>query len=313
MRTIKYLLYAIFMLYTVEKGLFNLAYAKRMFITVALFATWFMIVQTVLYYSIGYGLPGYPPSLITYELYTDRALNIMNAGAFRPTSIFAEPAHYATYVILALVMLLFGDDQDRRMIKSGFITIGIFLSTSGQGIFFSLVVWVIWYFYSFCRRFTYNQLFARVTILVVGVVAVIKFLSSQRGQYILSRVFGQGDYGNAIVARSTGYSFIFENTTSSIQIIFGMGFGNVDLLMFYSTWSFALWCLGIVGTVIVFFIYINRLIKTRRFEYRMIILLNMMMGVFSTMFLGVTMLQWFSFIMANEYVERDNGLSREMD
>ncbi len=88
----------------------------------------------------------------------------------RPTSFFFEPSQFATYLIIPLFIAL----KEKKLLLSTFITIMMFLSTSTNGIFFSLGLVFVYAISSKGVKLWYKLL-----MIVVGVGLVYFLVNSE--------------------------------------------------------------------------------------------------------------------------------------
>lgn len=299
MRTTKNILimFYMFMVYIGRAFDLNYAFSKiKLFCTVA---TYFLFFQLVMAKLFGINVPGYFLQLCSSDYYIERATaSISSSDYFRLTSFFPEPAHYSSYMILALLVCLFYDESKKELTRGIFFTVGIVASTSGQGLFYIGIVWSIWLFLGYKRaKVSLRQFCFRAIVMLTGLIALVVFLNSQTGQFVMERIFGYTHQGNAIEGRIIPYLRIFNESYPIFLRLFGFGYANVDLTIFYSTWAYNIWCLGLIGTLLCLAIY-RYYYKINKSNFiRVALLVNIIMGVFTTTFNGITMLLWFSFIM----------------
>lgn len=308
-RMIKNIIYIIFTLYLYYTHLFSYKIAVKLYKKVTWIATVYIIIQYVCYRLLYYGLPGYIPSLIYTEGYAARVSSIVNTAMFRPTSLFYEPAHYFEYVCLAIVCCLFYSEKRKDLMLAVFITIGVFISTSGQGIVFSAFIWGIWMLKNMMKISRKNKIRV-VAVCLILLAMLVYLLGSVKGMQIMNRLVSSGESGNAVLARAQGFARLEELTL--VEILFGCGYGNYPG-GFFSSWAFNFWCLGIIGTLIIIVIYLQCFIKSK---LKMIVILNLLMSIFSTVFMGFCFVFNFSFILAgitevcNDEGEEDYSYNR---
>lgn len=290
-RMIKNLFYIIFTLYICWKGYFDLKYAAKYYERIAILATITVYIQYLSYLLFRYDFVGYSAKWAYTEEYKYRASNLAT-GMFRPTSIFYEPAHYFEYVSIILVLYIFYSKDKRSMINAVFVTLGVVLSTSGQGIIFTAMLWGIWLLkkmvrYKWKRTFEIEVLFSVFFLFVAAGYLVL----SDFGKRTISRILSPQNTLATIGGRSDGFATLKDLTMG--EWIFGRGYGNYTAT-FFSSWPFNICCLGIIGTMIIIFIYLYCLKYT---DKKMLVLLNALMCVFSNVFMGVYFVFFFSFIL----------------
>lgn len=166
---------------------------------------------------------------------------------YRPPSLFYEPSHASYFMTPYLCYLLFSDPdlKDKRQRKLvAFVSLGILITTSGQGLAVLSVCWGIW----FMRQMKKFNMKAIVLFLILITFLIINFDLYR----IVERVTTQDEF-NAIDARSGGYDLI--KTLSWKELILGFGFGNYDTSIYYSSLAEIIFCTGYVGLFFIFMMY----------------------------------------------------------
>lgn len=295
LRLAKNIIFICFALFICRKGFFDFKPAFKYYSISVMAATFVICLQSVSYALFHYDLAGYFPKWIAVEGYMNRASNLAT-GQFRPTSVFFEPAHYFEYVSIAIVIFLLYSKDRLAMAKAVYITMGVILSTSGQGIVFTAFIWGVWILKSM-KKMTTKRAVSLFAALILFIAAVFYFLYSQSGSQAIARLLSPGE-SFILSGRSDGYVQLKALTV--LERIFGRGYGNYTSV-FFSSWSFNLYCLGIIGTAIILLIYIY---CWRYTDKKMIVLLNALMCVFSNVFMGFYFVFFFCFI----FVKSDAGV-----
>ncbi len=252
-RTIRYFFYIFCAFFTAKKLLITellVEYTKK----VSLCASAYIFIQYLLYNLFRIILPGFLSFLPLYT--TDYAVRdystLYEQQIFRPSSFFLEPAHFARYAVLGLVLFLWTSKKGTSGLLPALVSTGaILLSTSSQGYFLVMVVWGIWLLTQ-SHRSKNNT----TTIFLVFVVLCLPFLlqtiyNLPFVQDTITRSLG-GDIGNtntAIGARLGGFAEF--DALPFFNKIFGCGFGVIPQKGWLS--SAAYWLYGSGG--IVFAIY----------------------------------------------------------
>lgn len=148
-----YFLFYILLIFMPSLHDFNIVYAGKIYLRLGLLAGCFLILQYICFWGFGYTLIGLIPGLsLNYSItdYTEwiNKYSGMYEIIFRPTSVFPEPAAFAQYMAPLLILTLFTSvGEKRRLILAGFISIVMILSTSTNGIVFSISTWMIYFIY----------------------------------------------------------------------------------------------------------------------------------------------------------------------
>lgn len=246
-RMVRYSFYYITGCFLVKKWV-DYELLTRWIVRIGKIATCFIFLQYISYYVFGHILDGKVPFLPLYHNeYLELDYKTLYENLFRPTSFFLEPAHYAQFTLLALVIALW---KDRHIWGALFLTAGLIYSTSAQGIVVAAVTWIIFAFYKI-SHFRFN---AKQVLFGLGAGAlVIGFtLWVTRQQVFLDAVGRLSSLGkaSAIYARMGVLEVIIE-TMTPFSAIFGHGFGNV----IEGNWTtpglgYVLYGSGIVGLIL---------------------------------------------------------------
>lgn len=307
MRMTKNIIYIVFTLYVARKQVFNVQLAKRLYHAVTWIATAYIFVQYALFRLFHYGLAGYIPALIQAESYQSRIETIATGVYFRPTSLFYEPSHYAAYVLMGMILYLFySDNTGRNVIRAAVITLGIFVSTSGQGIVLALMIWGLWLLKQFKYKSRHMQA-VKVLMLLFVFALVYYMVFTPSGIEIIGRWLPKPGQVSAVETRSEGFRALTQMPAASW--ILGNGYGNIPG-GYFSSWAFNFWCFGIIGTSVIVLIYLECWLKSAQ---KCIVLINAVLCIFSTAFMGIYFVFFFSFILSDMrmkpelfYAENDN-------
>ncbi|MFW7374242.1 hypothetical protein [Vagococcus fluvialis] len=186
---------------------------------------------------------------------------------YRPYSLFLEPGYYAQYAIPCLVISLF-NKKYLSFWFSIFISVGLLLSTSGQGILIASFIWVV---------FVFNQLItlkkekiAYFLILTIPVTLVlINIMNKEFFQRSIGRLFTPGT-GSAELRIYQGFT-IFGSLTF-IEKLIGIGFNNIQEYItssalygittpYMNSLSFILMSTGVLGGLILTKFFIKTFFK----------------------------------------------------
>lgn len=221
----------------------------RIYRFVAYAATFYIILQAIFFYGAGITLPN-----------KIGGSSVDARGEFgRLRAFYSEPAELGYNLTPFIACSLFGENAAKGKNKGSFdavwVSLAIILSTSGQGIIGTAIIWAVWLFMRIkCGEFKKKDLLLLVGVAVVAVVlykiGILKFA--------LDRASDTNE-GGAMDARSSGYDSLV--LLSPLQRLFGSGFGNfvventfglniVYEYVNYSTLSEFLFTLGICGVLI---------------------------------------------------------------
>ncbi len=247
----RYCLYLIIVMLLCLDTLFDYRRAMKIYRMIAMAAFIYICVQAVFYYGAGITLPN---KIGGVEMTNEAGEEIGRLRAF-----YSEPADMAYSTIPFLCCSLFGpqySEKDRRLLDAILVSIGIILTTSGQGIVAVAVLWGLWLIHGVAHQ---QMSFKRVIVLITIVTAVVVLYKSGVLSFALDRATNTDEY-SATSARTSGY--VTMQLLSPIQWFFGTGFGNyvtaniydLDvpfLFVNYSSVAEFLFTTGIVGVLII--------------------------------------------------------------
>lgn len=278
-RTVRFLFY-IFTIYFLSKKFFDFKIAVKVIRKTSIFATLYVFAQTILYRAFGLILKGFIPFI---PLYTsqyesfDYAL-LYKTMFYRPTSFFLEPAHFAQYIIFGIVICLFHDDFRLKNVFRGlFLTSGVILSTSGQGLVITAFIWI---FFTIQLLVT-AQLSRKKRILGlfipgISLAAIPLLLKTEMVKNNLSRFLNSGT-NTAVSARSEGYLAYFMETNPFYKI-FGSGYGNTPEGFWFSGIAHFLYSTGLVGITLLIVFLGNQYIKSNLKLGRMLVIITIVLS-----------------------------------
>lgn len=249
-RIIRYFFY-IFCVLFVSKKLLNFSDLKKWVKIVCLIGVGYIVLQYILFYGFDYILVGFWRKL---ELYTPEYNRDYSEyyWMYRPTSFFLEPAHYARYSAIGLALFLYGEKNTvKDILCACLITVGILLSTSGQGYGLLVLLWGIYFIKWIVKKSSYKETMIKGIIILCGIIILPFILQIPVIEKTIERILSGGltDGNSAIGARLGGLYKYLE--LDFIYQIIGKGFGQIPEGSWLS--SAVYWLYG--GGLIVFTIY----------------------------------------------------------
>lgn len=240
------------------RGYFDYKLGLKVYRSICLISVYYAVTQFVLHYAFGFYLPGYintPLFPIINHQISEFEDNMIKSWftVFRPRSFFAEPAHFAEYILGYYTMCLFGecDNQKQRKKDIIIILIGVFISLSSTGILTAFLL-LFAYFFIKLRTGISKKSFALILTLIPLVLMVL--FNTDSYNYFMDRF-----------KTSAGYRFRSEETLpnfTTLSVIFGESMGYKA--GFYMTGFLRLFAyFGIVG-LILFLIGVIRTIKSNK-------------------------------------------------
>ncbi len=227
----------------------NFELTKKAIIGLSVVASLIIIVQTILYYTLNYYWSVVPLSWFKPELQEGYASlkysQTSVIGLFRPSAFFLEPSHFSQYCLVGLAFSLF-DNTLSSVKKAVIIALGLVLSTSGIGIVYGAVLFVIYFF----ARGILNK--KNFKYLVFGCVAIIifYFVLDKIGVVDLLKIrFASTGKNSGILGRLGDLKYVFYDF-SFRDFLIGRGYGGAltnesNFLPAFFRWIYQLGLIGI--------------------------------------------------------------------
>lgn len=240
-----------------NRELFNFDIAKHIIFIISDIACIYIILQQVLAsifgIYIGAGIPFLEVSNDTIANYTD-TIAIYGLG-YRPRSFFSEPAMFATYVLLPVVILLYDivivkTRKFRDYLRLILYLTGILICRSSLGIVSAISIGLI-YYGIFCVKkhfkITVNQL-----VIVFFIIALLGIISQTSfAQFQIERLI-YGDLGTEDRLKFLANIDQLDLTSTS-ALLFGHDFKLLTYTGdFLPSFFRHLYCFGIIGELFLF-------------------------------------------------------------
>lgn len=294
-KVLRYLCY-IFALALFSGSFFNFEYGKRLFLKLALFATFFLFFQYICLHLSGFYVPGYLPGVpIMRDELIRHTNNIgMDGGDLRVRSIFGEPAHYAQYIVGCIALMVGCKKMNFKWLICLFM--GLLLSASSTGILaggFLLMLSLLQVGKIRFKPYVWYLLF-----LIAGISLYLISQSSFYGAAV-DKLMDDRTFDG----RFSGIEVILSNIDySDTEFLFGHGIGSTGvylpgyLMLFYYLGAVAL-LIYICANIRIFF----RVDKSRK----ILLLLFALLNVGTEVVMGPFILLFFSFILSRNRIDYD--------
>lgn len=233
---------------------------------------------------------------------------------WRPFSIFCEPAHFAQFVLMSLVIALFCNEmvmsKKQKMILSILFTIAILLSYSANGIFIASILWFVWFIkYMKGKKITIKKIL--ITIMMIG-VWIYAFVTMGFMESAFNRLdtvsLGRGSTGTLRLLQGLA---VYAKLPSLAKL-FGIGFGNVEAFLiennittvylsdigneYMNGFSTVLVSSGIIGLIIYLAIWMHMFFKYKNMVSRGAFLVVTALFCTSAMFYSLNTVMYLVFI-----------------
>lgn len=247
----------------------------------------------------------------TFEQY----LAYIGRVGYRACSVFTEPAHFIQYVIIPLIICLFGEDWFLKvdMKCASIITIASILSFSASGVIMITVVWLFWIYKNFAKRTFAYSVFG---MLVLGIIMGIAYRTTDFFARFLVRMQSIGASGGTTGTQRVLRGISVWMKEDSFSKVFGVGLGNISNYLienrvrtiydtglnlghdYMNMFSYILVSAGIIGLVL-FLIYICSL-DYKRNSKRVLLIVFVLLGVSAAIYLNATFMIFLIFLAEEE-------------
>ncbi|GEM_PF-5989977 len=247
-RTVRYSSYYLFVIICSRK-IADVKQIMKWVLRISVIIVSVIIIQYILYYSMGMRLKFYIPSLIYTEGYN--YITYSSNSLFRPASLFLEPSLIGQYLYIPLAFcLLSKTDINHRYIFAFISSAGMLLSKSLWTYIFLIVIWGIWLLSRYFAKDIKHK-FRYLPLLIIVPAICIYLWNTTIVQDAVSRLMLDNITESAAFrSRFSGYDVL--DIFSVSERIFGIGFGN---LRGFSASNYILYVLigtGYIGVALFF-------------------------------------------------------------
>lgn len=297
-RIIKLGFYTFSVLFTSKRYL-NFEVTKKWIVNLTIIATTYLFIQYFFYFKLGIILKGYISWLPIYETnYLEVNYELAYSIFFRPTSLFLEPAWYCQYSIVGLAILLMETSFNRiqKAIISVFISLGIIMSTSMQGLILAVIVWLFWGLKTIKTGINKKKLYVFLVLILILPIILMKVYNLEIIQKTLARINGgTSNSQSAVSARFGGFSSL--NNLNLLELILGKGYGNVPENVWMSSMAYIMYGTGIIGTVVIFLLFLSIYSKNNSPDARTILIIYFCTLFGASIFYNYMFVFYFSIIL----------------
>lgn len=245
--------------YAASKGSTDASVAGRTIETVAVIATVCVMLQTLLYYTMGIRFNFLIPNLILEE--NRYAINVVSVERmYRPSAFFLEPSHYTQYCSLALMSVLMPCNKQKvNFGKAIWIAVGCILTTSGMGI--ALCIGIFAWYAAFTQHRKGTKLMYIVGWFIAGGLCFAVLMQFTFFSNSIQRVFGEVNGYNAIWGRTLFWESYVGSMSGSTALF---GHGTLNLPTGYMTGLMkVIYCYGYLGMAALLLLFIYLFARTR--------------------------------------------------
>lgn len=241
---------------------FDADYGKKVIVSVGKVGTIYLFIQYIAYYVGHIVLHGYLPFLPVYhENYAQLDYQALYHNMFRPTSFLLEPAHFARYLCIPLILTVFDGNREKKWLWAFVMSGAIIASTSGTGMICVAFIWGIWLFKNLISAFRTGKIDIKNIVLFIVLTGIVHFsIKSDIVQSTIQRITNTRltDINTAGGARFRGYLQYFQ--LPLFNLIVGKGYGSTPdtvLVTWFSGASYILYGCGLIGFLVCVLMFIK--------------------------------------------------------
>lgn len=241
---------------------FDADYGKKVIVSVGKVGAIYLFIQYIAYYVGHIVLHGYLPFLPVYhESYAQLDYQALYQNMFRPTSFLLEPAHFARYLCIPLVLTVFDSDCEKKWLWAFVMSGAIIASTSGTGTICVAFIWGIWFFRNLISAFRTGEIDIKYIVLFIVLAGIVLFsIKSDIVQSTIQRITNTRltDINTAGGARFRGYLQYFQ--LPLFNLIVGKGYGSTPdtvLVTWFSGASYILYGCGLIGFLVCVLMFVK--------------------------------------------------------
>lgn len=258
------LIYVYFILMSIVPKYFNFTYFSRSISIIGTCISIYAIIQFALYYvgiPISTYIPFVPCSMTKNEIDMQILLQKSYGIVFRPRSLLTEPAALCIYLVVALLLELYREENNKwKYPKTVLFTIVCFISRSSIGIICVIIILLV-----YALKIQKGKI-NRSRLLIIGISTIMIGVIAWRSgiwEYFLFRTF-QGDISLVGISANTRFQGLHQLSAyrDSVKVfLFGNGLAKTD--EYLPGYARLFYGLGLVGTTIYILWMISLLWKNR--------------------------------------------------
>lgn len=289
-RLAKFIFYMV-CVFTCAKTYFDFKVFRKTIFVVAIVASSFLFFQYFMFYVFSKIVLGHIPGLTLYlDEYSSLDYQRFFTRVFRPSSLFLEPGMYSQFMIVALVLAMFFSDFSKgyiRAINIILFTVGILMTTAGQGIFYLVIAHSV-----FGMKKIQNRV---VKITFFGSCAVIGFVGYYHFDFVRVAVNRLLFSESAFDARLSSFQNVFDMI--GLRALFGYGYGVTPYKVWMSGAAYIWYGCGLVGLVLSIAIFVSFYRNARNTTARTICFLFFIMFFGTALFYNYMLFWYFAIIL----------------
>jgi hypothetical protein len=228
--------------------------------------------------------------------HAEHAIEYLKYVDIRPRSIFAEPAHYAQYVLGYIALLFSSNPQPKRFMTQALVlSFGIILSGSSTGILCLGALWIL-----YMIRGKNSAKYIPIVLVALLVIFQLKLLS-----VFESRM----EDGASTAGRFDGYFLMWKLVKDNLLSLFvghGMRSLALETGIYLPGYPRLVWYFGLIGMAL-FLVVMLSYLKRHRYHSNALIILFLALNLGTEVALGPFMLLYTAFIIVLSNENRNSN------
>lgn len=300
-RLAKFIFYMV-CVFTCARTYFDFKVFRKTISVVAIVASIFLFFQYFMFHVFSRIVLGHIPGLTLYlEEYSALDYQRFFTYVFRPSSFFLEPGMYSQFMIVAIVLAMFFSDLPKgyiRTINIILLTVGILMTTSGQGIMYLAIVYSVFGMIKIKNRV--------VKIAFFGSCAIIGFVGYSKLDFVRVAVDRLLFSESAFDARLSSFQNVFDMI--GLRALFGYGYGVTPSNVWMSGAAYIWYGCGLFGLVLAIAIFVTFYRNARNTTARLICFLFLVMFFGTALFYNYMLFWYFAVILCTSTPKGDTSI-----
>lgn len=291
-RLIKYALWLGIVPIILNSDLFDFDYTLECYKKVCICAAIYLILQQVSFNLFSVILPRL---FLPYTANPNASVAILqqdfsatNVEFFRPSAFFLEPAQFAEYILLALVLIFIAPGTSKKDKWLYYLLpCAVIASTSGLGYMMLLVLFLTGNFSKIIRNPKFTVVFIATILGFAFLYTNISYLNTLISTTVGRLANFDDPLNNAFLRRFSSYYFL--NALDARSFLLGNGYGNILAGEYFNGLPYMIWTTGLLGTTI-YAIMVFNFYEKNNFTNNVFLLFVLSMNVFAQGFTPISII-----------------------
>lgn len=289
--------------FTCGRTYFNTKYFQKTIIKISIVLCAFLFFQYIAYYGAGQIVLGRLPGLSVYiEDYQEIDYEKFYSFNFRPSSLFLEPSQFCQYMAVPITLTLFSKEisKKKKLFLVALFVTGILFSTSGQGIFYLAIIFVMYGLFEIRNKGITIAFFA--IVIFAGLVA---YSNIDAVKFAVDRLLFGAD---AFEARIGTYKYISE--MKNLHLFFGYGYGVLPTNEYFAGMPYVWYGCGLLGLLLVLGMFFSLYRKAESAKAKVVCVVFLVAFFVTSLFYNYMLFWYFTIIISTQNFEYKSKANR---